>query len=151
MVSDGLSRTRHSFLFFNSTRYLTNSSALWHRCTLPKLRTRTAKSAINTWNSRLLNTRKARTPRRRRVRAAISPSKADSVVRPSLLWERRLSRPKRSPSDSNAPSARSDAASSLEDARLSSWVPTPRRTSLAPSSESSNASGKALRPGCGTS
>ena len=118
------------------------------RCTLLRLRTLSAKSARSTANSRLLNTRRARTPNKLRALAVIDPSSLDSVVRPSPSSERRQSRPRRSPSDLNALNARLDAASSSADARLSSSVSTPPRTSPALSSESSKASGKAPLASC---
>merc|ERR1712066_678295 len=106
-------------------------------------RTRTARNARSTSNRRLLNTRKARTPNRHREPVAIDPSNQVSEVRPSPSSERRPSRPRRSPSDLNAPSARLEDVNYSADARLSSWVLTQPRTGLVLSSESSNASGKA--------
>jgi len=133
--------TRPHFPFFVTPVWLT--PFLICRCILPRRRTRTASSARNTRNSRLLNTRRERTPSKPRVLVVTLPSSQVSAVRPSPFSERRPSRPRRSPSDLSAPSARLDAANSSADARLSSSVSIPPRTRLVPSSESSKASGKA--------
>ena len=114
------------------------------RCTLPRLWWLIAKSARSIENSRLLNTRKERTPNRLRERVATLPSSLDSEARPSPSSERRPSKPRRSPSNSSAPRPRPFNWESSADAKLSSSVPIPPRTRLVPSSESSNASGKAL-------
>ena len=114
------------------------------RCTLPRLWWLIAKSARSTENSRLLNTRKARTPNRLRERVATLPSSPDSEAKPSLSSGRRPSKPRRSPWNSSAPRPRPFNWESLAGAKLSSSVPIPPRTRPAPSSESSNASGKAL-------
>ena len=147
MVS-GLGACMHTQSFLSSVTFLESLTCrllvFVCRCTFPRPNIHTAKYARNTGISRLLNTRRARTRSRPRVRAAIAPNSPASVVRPSLYSERRPSRPRRSPSGSSAPWPRSGACFSSVDARHSFSERTHRRTSPVPSSESSNASGKAL-------
>ena len=119
------------------------TSLWWYRCILPRRRTRTASRASRTRNSRLVSTGRARIRSALRAPDAMLRSSVVLVVRPSPSSARRPSRPRRSPSDSSALSARSGDASSWADPRPSSSALTPPRTDLVPSSESSNASGKA--------
>ena len=133
--------TRSTFWTFKSS-----SSSLFFayaRSTHPKLKWHTARLAVSTWNSRFLNTRKARTRSRPKVPVVTLLSSQASEDRPSPSSERRPSRPRRSPLDLNAPSARLEDVNYSADARLSFWEPTQPRTSLVHCSELSKASGKA--------
>ena len=143
-----VTRAAAEFVSFRSAisiQWLTRSAFSLSRCTVLRSWWRTANTARSMWRTKFLNTRRARTRRTPRVRAAIKPSRLVSADKPSPSSERRPSRPRRSPWSSRASIRKNHTPESSVGARRSSSVRTRRRTGLAPSSESSNASGKAPR------